>query len=99
MKWDSKGNRIFDIVEIDNKINTIKKKARQCSDRETVHETIGEIHEIRYELEDAQIAKAISFHDYQIRAKQLKNAEGRVCDCGSAISEKLISERDRKRGY
>ena len=99
MKLDSEGNRIFDIDELDNKINTIKKKARQCSDRKTVHETIGEIHDIRYELEDAQIANAIPFRDYQVRSKQLKNAEGRVCDCGSAILSKLIEERDKKRGY
>jgi len=99
MKYNDKRNRIFNIDEIDNKINTIKKKARQCSDRKTVHETIGEIHDIRYELEDAQIANAIPFHDYQIRSKQLKNLEGKVCDCGSAIIDKLIEERDKKRGY
>ena len=99
MKYDNKGNRIFNISEIDNRINSIKKKAKQCSDRKTVHETIGEIHDIRYELEDAQIANAIPFHDYQVRSKQLKNAEGKVCDCGSAILSKLIEERDKKRGY
>ena len=94
MKWDSKGNRIFDISEIDSRIKDIKKKAKQCLDRKAVHDAIDEIHDIRYELEDAQIANAIPFSDYQARSKQLKNVEGRVCDCGCAILEK-INKRTR----
>lgn len=99
MKYDSEGYRIFSIDETDNRISNIKKKVKQCSNRKEVHDTIDEIHNIRYELEDAQIQDKIPFHDYQIRSKQLKNIEGRVCDCGSRLLDKLIEERDRKRGY
>ena len=30
MKWDSKGNCIFDISEIDSRIKDIKKKVQDC---------------------------------------------------------------------
>ena len=99
MRYDDKGNRIFDIHELDNRINAIKRKSKQCSDRKEVHDAIDEIHDIRYELEDAQIRNKIPFHDYQIRLKQLKNVEGRVCDCGSKILDKLTEEKERKQRY
>ncbi len=89
----------FSISELDKKINAIKKKAGRCSNRKEVDNTITEIHDIRYDLEDAQIANKIQFHDYQLRSRQLKNAEDKVCKCGSVILDKLIEEKDRKRKY
>lgn len=85
------------LLNIDNKINNIKKKVRACMDRASVDKTIGEIHDLSSELLDMRLAAKIDFRDYAVREKQLRNAEGRVCVKGSAILDKLIAERDSKK--